>query len=258
MKAPEPPHGKGCQANKYWAKQLEKGYGQHTHTQWMINERLESLMHLPLLDPSYLSGGGTDDEPYESALEPQSAMSDNPSPYEVTDSEGKGKGEGDDMVEYDTEMSHHTTIINRHQLRRKQHLRHKHWECHCCKDYQAIRVTFPLFKNSSKEGATMYIDWYNSVDELIADKLDWKCICSLVLQSLEGLLNYTAHLAYKNGKGSLKDILRVLDKLYGRSALYLHLQSELCNIQQMYKESAQDYYERLIRLQVAIQEKYPE
>ena len=73
-----------------------------------------------------------------------------------------------------------------------------------------------------------------------------------------GPLKDTAHLAYKNGKGSLKDILWALDKLYGRSTLYVHLQSEMCNIQQTYKESAQDYYKRLVHLQVAIQDKYPQ
>ena len=53
----------------------------------------------------------------------------------------------------------------------------------------------------------MYIDWRNSVDELIADKLDKKRIRSLVLQPLEGPPKDVAHLAYKNVKGSLKDIL---------------------------------------------------
>ena len=78
------------------------------------------------------------------------------------------------------------------------------------------------------------------------------------MHSLEDPPKDIAHLAYKNGKGSLKDILRPLDKLYGRSALYVHLQLEICNIQQTYKESTQDYYEWLVRLQVAIQDKYPE
>ena len=96
------------------------------------------------------------------------------------------------------------------------------------------------------------------MDKLITDKLDEKWIWSLVLQSLEGLPKDTARLAYKNGKGSLKDILLALDKLYGRSTLYIHLQSEMCNIQQTCKESAQDYYECLVHLQVAIQDKYPE
>ena len=68
------------------------------------------------------------------------------------------------------------------------------------------------------------------MDELIADKLDKKQIWSLILQSLEGPLKDTARLAYKNRKGSLKDILRALDKLHGRSELYVHLQLEMCNI----------------------------
>ena len=96
------------------------------------------------------------------------------------------------------------------------------------------------------------------MDELITDKLDEKQIQSLVLQSLEGPPKDTACLAYKNEKESLKDILWAPDKLYGRSASYVYLQSEMCIIQQTYKESAQDYYKRLVQLQVAIQDKYPE
>ena len=88
-----------------------------------------------------------------------------------------------------------------------------------------------------------YIDWCNSVDELVQDKVDVERIKSLVLQSLEGPLKDTTRLANKRGKGTLADILQVLDKVYGRSASYVHLQSELCNIQQMFKESAQDYFE---------------
>ena len=78
------------------------------------------------------------------------------------------------------------------------------------------------------------------------------------MQSLEGAPKDTARLAFKKGKGTLKDILKALDKLYGQSASYVHLQSEMCNIQQLYRESAQDYYERLVCLQVAIQDRYPE
>ena len=233
---------------------MEQGYAQHTHAQRVIDKQLESLTHPPLLDTPYSSGEDTKDGPYESAIEPQSVLSDNPSPYEVTDSES----EGNDVVAYDTETSHHTTIADRHQLRRIQRLRHECREHRCQKDHQARGASLLLFKNSSKEGATMYINWRNSVDELIADKLDEKRIQSLVLQSLEGPPKDTARLAYRNGKGSLKDILQALDKLYGHSALYVHLQSEMCNIQQTYKESAQDYYKRLVRLQVAIQDKYPE
>ena len=115
-KEPEPWCGKVCQADKYLAKKLEQRYGQHTHTQRIIDEWLESLTHPPSLDNPYSSGEDTKDGPYELAVEPQSTLSDNPSPYEVTDLES----EGDDVVAYDTETSHHTTIADRHQLRRKQ------------------------------------------------------------------------------------------------------------------------------------------
>ena len=70
------------------------------------------------------------------------------------------------------------------------------------------------------------------------------------MQSLEGPPKDTAKLAYKRVKGTLKDILQVLDKAYSWSALYVHLWSELCNIQQMYEESAQDYFQRMVQLQV--------
>ena len=32
-KVPKPWHGKVCPSDKYWAKKLEKVYGQHTHMQ---------------------------------------------------------------------------------------------------------------------------------------------------------------------------------------------------------------------------------
>ena len=49
-KEPEPQCGKVCQADKYWAKKLEQGYGQYTHTQRIIDEWLESLTHPLSLD----------------------------------------------------------------------------------------------------------------------------------------------------------------------------------------------------------------
>ena len=61
----------------------------------------------------------------------------------------------------------------------------------------------------------MYINWCNSVDELVQDKVGMERIKSLVLQSLEGPPKDTARLANKRGKGTLADILLVLDKTYG-------------------------------------------
>ena len=206
-------------------------------------------MHPLLVDVPYSSRLDSDDGPYESAQDAASTPSDS-SPYEVIDSEE----EGDDIIAYDTEDSHQTTVADRNRLRKRQRQRHECHERQCWRERHGKGATLPLFKNSSKEGATPYIDWRNCVNELVADKLDEARIRSLVMQSLEGPPKDTARLAFKKGKGTLKDILKALDKLYGRSASYVHLQSEMCNIQQLYRESAQDYFERLVRLQVAIQD----
>ena len=238
-------------ADVYWARKLESGHTQHA--QRLIDERLEALTHPPLVDVPYSSGLDSDDGPYGLAQDAVSTPGDS-SPYEVTDSEE----EGDDVVAYDTEDSHQTTLADRNRLRKRQRQRRERRERQCWRERRGNGAMLPLFKNSSKEGATPYIDWRNCVNELVADKLDEARIQSLVMQSLEGLLKDTARLAFKKGKGTLKDILKVLDKLYGRSASYVHLQSEMCNIQQLYRESAQDYYEWLICLQVAIQDRYPE
>ena len=211
---------------------------------------MEALTHPPLIDPPYSSGVESDDEPYQSARD----LPADPSPYDVTDSEE----EQDDVVEYDTEASHQVMVAERDRLRRRQRLCRERRERQRRKERLRKGSTLPLFKNSSKEGATPYIDWRNCVDEMIAEKVDEDRVRSLVMQSLEGPPKDTARLAFKKGKGTLKDILRALDKLYGWSASYVPLQSEMCNIQQLYKESAQDYYEWLVRLQVAIQDKYPE
>ena len=105
-------------ADKYWAKKLEVGHTQHT--QRFIDECLEALTHPPLIDPLYSSGLDSDEDPYESARD-ASTLSD-PSPYDVTDLEE----EYDNVMAYDTENSHQTTIANRNQQRRKEK------QCHEC------------------------------------------------------------------------------------------------------------------------------
>ena len=187
---------------------MEAGHTQHT--QCLIDERLEELTHPPLIDPPYSSGTDSADELYESAQEPLGYTTD-PSPFEVTDTEDEDR---DNVVEYDTETSHQVTVAERNKQRKKQQQRRDHREHQRRKERLAKGATLPLFKNSSKEGATHYVDWRNCVDEMVADKLDEKRIRSLVMQSLEGPPKDTARLAFKKGKGTLKDILKALDKLY--------------------------------------------
>ena len=64
-KEPEPQCWKVHQSDKYWARNLEQGYAQHTHTQWVIDEWLQSVTHPSLLDTPYSSAEDTKDGPYE-------------------------------------------------------------------------------------------------------------------------------------------------------------------------------------------------
>ena len=139
-------------ADVYWARKLESGHAQHA--QRLIDERLEALMHPPLVDVSYSSRLDSDDGPYKSAQDAVSTPSDS-SPYEVADSEE----EGNDVIAYDTEDSHQTTVANRNQLRKRQRQRCECHERQCWKERSGKGAMLPLFKNSSKEGATPYIDW---------------------------------------------------------------------------------------------------
>ena len=227
--------GKGQRADKHFAKMVAANNLknlQHKGDEWM-----QCLLHTATGPSPMTSDAKSREEPYESAVD-YGATTD-VLPYEAYDSEE----ESDDIVAYDTEMSHLTTVTDRNCQWKKQQ---QCWDGHEKKKQRERRArgaTLPLFTNSTNEGATMYIDWCNSVDELVQDKVGMERIKSLVLQSLEGPPKDTVRLANKRGKGTLADILLVLDKVYGRSASYIHLQSELCNIQQMYKESTQDYFE---------------
>ena len=81
-------------------------------------------------------------------------------------------------------------------------------------------------------------------------------VCDLVMEALEGPPKSDALAEYNQGDKSLKDILGVLDKVYRGQTSYIALQSELCNMQQAYGESAKDFYARMTPIIVQIQEKH--
>ena len=57
-----------------------------------------------------------------------------------------------------------------------------------------------------------------------------------------------------DGDGSLCSIMEVLDSVYGGATTYSALMSKLNTVQQGNGESAKDYYERVVQIQVKLQE----
>ena len=173
------------------------------------DERMQCLLHSAAGPSLMTSDAESREEPYESAMD--YGVTTDASPYEAYDSEE----ELDNVMAYNTEMSHFTMVADRNHQQKKQQQCRDWCEKKKQRECRARGATLPLFKNSMKEGAMMYIDWCNSVDELVQDKVGMEHIRSLVLQSLEGPSKDTARLANKRGKGTLADILLVLDKAYG-------------------------------------------
>ena len=158
---------------------------------------MQCLLHAVAGPLPMTSDAESEEEPYESAMD-YGATTD-ALPYKAYDSEE----ESDDVVAYDTETSHLMMVADRNHQRKKQQQRQDWREKKKQRERRARGVTLPLCKNSMKEGATMYIDWRNSVDEPVQAKVGVECIKSLVLQSLEGPPKDTASLANKRGKGNL-------------------------------------------------------
>ena len=76
------------------------------------------------------------------------------------------------------------------------------------------------------------------------------------MEALEGPPKSDALSEYNQGDKSVHDILSVLDKVYGSETSYIALQSELCNMQQAYGETARAFYQRMTPIIVQIQEKH--
>ena len=140
--------------------------------------------------------------------------------------------DSDDIVAYDMETSHYTTLADQTR-REKRDFRWAHkrdrrtWRL----SYKSS-LTLPLFRDSKKGDAIKYVDWRRQVQALIDHGIPVRRVCDLVMEALEGPPKSDAQAEYNQGDKSLKDILGVLDKVYGGQTSYIALQSELCNMQQ--------------------------
>ena len=131
--------------------------------------------------------------------------------------------EADDIIDYDTETSHYTTISDRERRRNKaikRTRRRERWS-------RGIRIksllTLPLFRDSKKKDAITYVDWCRQVQTLIDRQILAKKVLDLVMEALEGPPKSDALSEYYEGNKSLEDILGVLDKVYGGQTSYIAL-----------------------------------
>ena len=164
--------------------------------------------------------------------------------------------DSDDIVAYDTETPCYMTVSDRVWREHRDYCRVRKRKICTHQARTKSHLTLPLFRDSKKEDAITYVDWHRQVQALIdRGTLAWR-VQDLVMEALEGPPKSDALSKYNQGDRSLQDILGVLDKVYGSETSYIALQSELCNMQQAYGESARAFYQRMTPIIVQIQQKH--
>ena len=180
-------------------------------------------------------------------------LSDSPPEYLLEDS----GDESDDIVAYDTTTSRYTTVADR-ERREKRDLRRAYRERRREKrqgpNGRRRKLNLPIFRDSTSDNAITYDDWRSEVDNYVREGHSHRLITDSVLSALEGRPRHTAKAAMLDGDGSLKSVMSALDQVYGGATTYTTLLNKLNGIQQGYNECAKDYYERVLQIQVKLQE----
>ena len=165
--------------------------------------------------------------------------------------------ESNDIVAYDTEMSHYMTVTNREQREKRDRCRanhpHRKERRHDPHHHQK-KLNLPIFRDSTSDNAISYDDWRCDVDNCVREGHSTTLIRDSVLSALEGRPRRTAMTAMEDSDGSLKSIMTALDQVYGGATMYTALLHKLNSIQQAHGELAKDYYKRVVQIRVKLQE----
>ena len=183
----------------------------------------------------------------------QEEESDSLPEYTVDDS----GDELDDVVGYDLTNGRYTTVADRdrrecrdHRLANRRHRRERQRG----PGGRPKKLNLPIFRDSSSDNAITYDDWHSEVDNFVREGHSSNLIRDSVLSTLEGRPRHMAKAAMEDGDGSLRSVMSALDQVYGGATTYTTLLNKLNSVQQGYDESAKDYYERVLQIQVKLQE----
>ena len=122
------------------------------------------------------------------------------------------------------------------------------------KDRRSGWVVLPLFRESTKEGALIYVDWRLEVEEYIMKGYFGSKIKDAMFTSLEGKAKRNYHACDEKGDLTPEKILEKMDMIYGTSTLFWVLNTKLCGLKQGLQESPKDYYEHMVDISVALKE----
>ena len=120
------------------------------------------------------------------------------------------------------------------------------------------RLSFPLFRETTKEDAISYRDWRSEIEDALEHGHDAAKVKEAMFASLEGMARDNAKMIDENGDLHVTRILDGLDSLYGVSMTFQLLNAALCSLQQRQMESARAFYNRMAQITAIGQGSWPE
>ena len=118
------------------------------------------------------------------------------------------------------------------------------------------RLSFPLFRETTKEDAISYRDWCSEIEHALKHGHDAAKVKEAMFVSLEGMARDNAKMIDENGDLHVTRILDGLDSLYGVSMTFQLLNAALYGLQQRQMESACAYYNRMAQITVILRERH--
>ena len=113
-------------------------------------------------------------------------------------------------------------------------------------------LSFPLFRESTKEDAISYQDWCSEIEDALEQGHNPAKVKEAMFASLESMAKDNAKMINENGDLHVTHILDGLDSLYGVSMMFQLLNAALCGLQWRPMESAHAYYNRMAQITVIL------
>ena len=118
------------------------------------------------------------------------------------------------------------------------------------------RLSFPLFRKTTKEDAISYRDWRSEIEDVLEHGHNAAKVKEAMFVSLEGMAWDNAKKINENGDLHVTRILDGLDSLYGVSITFQSLNAALCGLQQRQMESARAYYNCMVQITIILRERH--
>ena len=115
-------------------------------------------------------------------------------------------------------------------------------------------LSFPLFRETTKEDAISYRDWRSEIEDALEQGHDAAKFKEAMFASLERMARDNAKMINENGNLHVTRILDGLDSLYGVSMTFQSLNAALCGLQQKPMEPARAYYNCMAQITVILRE----